>query len=175
MIDRTNYVDLEFFYSDLGSIRKKVKFKKARESRLVRFARFFGLNRFVDHRWITICNTIYYPDQSPNFNDEHSMIKWLSLHLPYIAHEFVHVKQFERLGLLRFALFYFVFPFPVLFSGKWFLEREAFLRDIYYFGATEKEISEILWKDYFYPWPKGWMKKWLIENAHTGHIDNSRA
>ena len=83
-------------------------------------------------------------------------------------HELIHVKQYKELGKLGFLIWYFILPLPVLFSGRWWLEREAYLIDLDYYmskGYTKKAASKILadgiYKKYLWPYPKSLMQKYF--------------
>jgi hypothetical protein len=78
-------------------------------------------------------------------------------------HELIHVRQQCGFGLYWSALLYFLLPLPVLFSGRWFVEREAYLVDIVAGAKTVEQAVDILWRSYGYPWPKLLMRKWFDE------------
>ena len=85
-----------------------------------------------------------------------------------LKHELVHVKQFKPwYGPLFVSLLYILFPLPVFFSGRWLIERDAYLVSI-----KEKEYSVAqavytLWYSYFYPWPRSWMTRWFEKKLNT--------
>lgn len=83
-------------------------------------------------------------------------------HKDTIAHEMVHVRQFQgALGPLKMLLLATVFPLPVLFSGRWLIEREAYLNDIRAGRHTIDAAVDVLWRAYGYPWPKSLMRSWF--------------
>ena len=106
------------------------------------------------NRFITIKNTIYYPEGLDPF--QYPVV---------IEHELVHVKQWERLGSLGFLLLYFILPLPLLFSGRWFLEREAYLKDIEAGELSANHVTYLLWSEYFFSWPKPLMRRWFKKNT----------
>lgn len=119
----------------------------------------FGVRRFMTDFWTTIRlpfgrPTIYYPTTVSNpFDLRHSAV---------LAHEAVHARQqLGFFGLWSSILLYLVFPLPVLFSGRWWLEREAYLVSIRRGGWSVDEVVEVLWGSYFYPWPRAWMRAWF--------------
>lgn len=84
-------------------------------------------------------------------------------HQSIIEHELVHVRQLTSWPLLWFYLLYLVFPLPVLFSGRWFVEREAFLHDIRNRRCTTGQAADTLWASYGWCWPRQWMLRWFEE------------
>ena len=77
-------------------------------------------------------------------------------------HELVHADRMRTfLKLLREALFLVAFPLPTGYSGRWFIERWAFLKDIENGKRTPDEAAATLHRDYFNPWPLKAMKKWF--------------
>lgn len=80
-------------------------------------------------------------------------------------HELAHVRQQRGLRLYWTALLYFVLPLPILFSGRWFVEREPYLREIVIGRRTVDQVVDILWKSYVYPWPRFLMRKWLQKKS----------
>jgi len=96
---------------------------------------------------------ISYPDN--HLNPEKS-----TCHL----HELVHVDQFNHWwGPWLIPLFAALLPLPVFFSGRWFIERNAYLLDILNDQETVDSATERLWKHYFMPWPKPLMRKWFTK------------
>jgi hypothetical protein len=80
-----------------------------------------------------------------------------------VRHELVHVRQWRK-GWFKFVALYFIFPLPVLFSGRWFIEREAYLEQIKADPFINPSwISSVLWENYLCPWPKSWMTKWFLQ------------
>jgi len=81
-----------------------------------------------------------------------------------LDHEMIHVGQLRPwYGPLWLSMLYTLFPFFVLFSGRWFVERRAYLLDIQNGRKTLESAVETLWKAYFYPWPKSLMRKWFTK------------
>lgn len=77
------------------------------------------------------------------------------------AHELVHARQQRGFGLLGCFLLYFFLPLPVFFSGRWFIEREAYLVDLRAGTRTIDQVVDTLWSQYFFPWPRSWMRDWF--------------
>ena len=118
---------------------------------LTRFLNWFGGNNYIT----TIGDTVYYPDHI-KFDVNSKYFQQL------LDHELVHVKQYEKYGVLGFLLLYALIPFPVLFSYfRWKFEREAYMIDIKNGRLTIEEVVDILWYGYVIPWPKPCMRKWL--------------
>lgn len=119
------------------------------QSYLMRFLKAIGCGKLVKDRFVTLNTTVYYPDGQPP-----------EKHPEVIEHETVHIQQYERLGIVFFLLLYFVFPLPFFFSGRWWLEREAYLVELRC-GAQIDDIVDELWSGYLWPWPKFLMRKWF--------------
>jgi len=136
------------------------------DSRLMRiFASFLG-KAFLDNSWTTyrmpFCNAVIACPDSEMFP---------ALQLSILAHERIHVAQFAPwYGPLKMAIFATIFPLPTLFSGRWFIERAAYLHDIKTGRLTLDAAVTILWRGYGYPWPRRWMRRWferkLMEDAN---------
>lgn len=77
------------------------------------------------------------------------------------AHELVHVEQQRGIGLLWSVLLYFFVPLPICFSGRWFIERPAYLADILAEGKTVDAAVQTLWRFYVCPWPRFLMRRWF--------------
>lgn len=79
-----------------------------------------------------------------------------------LQHERVHAEDFARpwapLWILALVL---LFPLPVLFSGRWFVERHAYLHDIRRGADTVEGAVHTLWSGYGWCWPKPLMRRWF--------------
>ena len=53
------------------------------------------------------------------------------------------------------------------YSGRWYLEREAYKREIDYFGMTPEKAVEQMSSIYWNPWPKDKMLTWFKENRQV--------
>ena len=120
---------------------------------------------FMERFWTTIGQTIYVPD-SVDMSDP----GWKVKHRVTIAHENVHRIQFLKYGYVLMFLIYVLFPLPVYFSGRYFIERPAYLVSLSFYpkhmhDAVIEKIVETLWENYFFAWPKSWMRKWFKEKA----------
>jgi hypothetical protein len=77
-------------------------------------------------------------------------------------HELHHVRQVATWwGLVLVTMLNFALPLPVLLSGRWFVERRAYLGDIRRGGITAEDVAELLWSGYLWPWPRSWMRRWF--------------
>lgn len=94
--------------------------------------------------YMTLADAVYYPTGAlpPD---------WLTL-----DHEMVHAKQYRLLGVAGFLIMYFLIP-----TGRWRLEREAYLENIKYSSPGPEEVVNILRKKYFIFVPKKWMLDWF--------------
>lgn len=115
--------------------------------------------RFMDF-WITYrlpfqkATTITYP---PKTDDP---MKYKSV----LEHELVHAKLLEKwYGPVLGALLVSVFPLPILFSGRWFIERSAYLCNILNHGYEVDWVIDTLWDNYLFCWPKSLMKRWFLK------------
>lgn len=112
--------------------------------------------KFMTHYWTTFWGVIYYPT---------SVRRPMASEHRYIAqHELVHLHQQRDLGgKILTILLYLIFPLPIFFSGRWFVERDAFLLDIKNGYRTVAESVDELHFNYIRPWPRSWMAKWFRE------------
>lgn len=108
-----------------------------------------GREAFMRQWWTTLGTTIYYPVDVEHPHDH-----------PMVEHEAVHALQFQRWGWLALGLLY-VLPLPVLLSGRWWIERPAYLVDILAGRRTPEQAADILWGSYLWPWPRPWMLRWF--------------
>lgn len=87
-------------------------------------------------------------------------------------HEAVHVAQFSTwYGPYVYPLLATILPLPMFFSGRWFIERDAFLSDIRSTIGDRphtdlctyvvNEYVEHLHQSYLRPWPRPLMRKWF--------------
>jgi len=128
--------------------------------RLINFISYpFMLGKFNTQFFTTIKNTIYYPVVVEDlFSQQYE---------DTIEHELVHVEQFKKMGVILFFLFYIFLPLPILFSGRWFLERKAYMVQINTQKKQEHKenmislVVDSLWKNYFFPYPRSLMTKWF--------------
>lgn len=118
---------------------------------------------FAAQFWTTIrlpfCDAVIYLPASVD-NPEAPIYRHI------VAHELVHVRQLQGpVGLAKTALLYLLLPMPFLFSGRWFVEREAFTVDIDNGTKTVDEVVGLLWSSYGWPWPRRLMRRWFHDNA----------
>lgn len=118
---------------------------------------------FMTTVWTTIGNTIYYPTTIGN-------PEWPGFH-PIVEHELVHVEQFKKWTVPFFLFLYIWMPMPFFFAYfRWRFEREAYLVDLkmnddedVYLKTRVEWIVNSLWSNYFFTWPKSWMRKWFYK------------
>lgn len=80
------------------------------------------------------------------------------------THELFHVDQQKGpWGLIKSYVLYLIFPLPALLSGRWWLERYAYLSDIKAGKLTVDQAVDALWWGYFFCWPRSWMKDWFLK------------
>jgi hypothetical protein len=111
--------------------------------------------------WITIKDTVYYPDWYPNFDKVDPKDR-----LDIIEHEEVHPPQWKRYGTFGYIFLYLFIPFPIFFAYfRWKFEREAYLVNIVRGDWTIEEVVDALWGGYLWTWPKPLMRRWF--KKHT--------
>ena len=141
----------------------KVKLVNKKDSKFMRFLGFV-LKPFTPDfmtRFFTTIRlpfgepSIYYPDGLEPMRYEHTVLE----------HELMHVNQ-QRTGwgLFKSYIYGTVFPLPLFFSGRWWIERDPYLADIKKKLLTVDQAVDILWASYGFVWPKGLMKKWFEKN-----------
>jgi hypothetical protein len=113
-----------------------------------------GNRSFVERYWTTLGRTIYYP----------GCVTDPLAHPVVLEHELVHVRQWERWGVLLW-ISYLLLPLPIglcWFRFRW--EREAYLVELRHAADPERELERIvdaLWLGYAFPWPRPWMRRWF--------------
>jgi hypothetical protein len=91
-----------------------------------------------------------------------------ALQINVLRHESFHVEQLRPwYGPLWSFLLVSLLPLPVLFSGRWFLERWPYLDDIRQGRRTVDDVVHILWSSYWWAWPPFLMRRWF-EQQLTG-------
>jgi len=87
-------------------------------------------------------------------------------HIPVVEHELDHhYRWFNKMGGPVATFFvYFLVPFPIIFSGRWFFERTAYLIQINKYGYSIEWAVNTLWKSYIFPWPKPLMRWWFEQH-----------
>ena len=123
------------------------------DSRLMRFLNLFARGKFMEEWWTTLGNTIYYPTEIKDPMVENCKI--------CREHELVHVRQFQRYGWLIMLCGYLLFPLPIIFSGRWYIERWAWLIDIDAKACSCKYSADLLWSAYAWAWPRKEMLAWF--------------
>ncbi len=92
--------------------------------------------------------------------------KDLAEKMPTLLHEEVHVEQFSTwYGPWLIPFLILLFPLPVFFSGRWFIERDAYLVDIKAGRTTVNRAVDTLWDRHGWVWPKPWMQKWFRDRV----------
>ena len=126
------------------------------KSWLMRFVGLFS-KKFMTKFWTTFripfCKpTISYPS---NITDPMNL-----KYEPTREHELIHVEYIKSsYGLFKAFCLYFLFPLPILFSGRWFIEFPAYLHNIKNHGYDIEKVVNTLWTNYLWCWPKSLMRK----------------
>lgn len=127
---------------------------------LGKLAALIGNKSFMTNFWTTIGRTIYYPVG----------VQLPFVHVGVLEHELVHVKQWDKWGPLM-SISYMLLPVPFFFAWfRWRWEREAYMTQLR--RSTNKEetinwITDTLWHNYGWCWPRKWMRKWFWK--HLGN------
>lgn len=83
-------------------------------------------------------------------------------YLDVSEHELIHAdQQRTSWGLLKSFWLLWLFPLPIIFSGRWFIERHAFLLDIKAGRLTIEAAVYLLWRFYGLAWPPFLMRRWF--------------
>lgn len=109
--------------------------------------------------------TIWYPEGA-----EITLLCYIEVHDlasrgTVLTHELTHADDQRTLAGLVWTVLCQVFPLPVFFSGRWFVERYAFLGDIRRGRHTVESAVYTLHKHYGRPWPRQWMREWFEARA----------
>jgi len=128
------------------------------DSRLMRAAGLLllgiGNREFMQRYWTTLAHTVYYP----------ASVGDPLAHPDILEHELVHVRQWERWGVLLW-ISYLLLPLPFgLAFFRWYWEREAYLVQLLRAPDQPREIARVvdaLWFGYGWPWPRPWMRRWF--------------
>lgn len=84
--------------------------------------------------------------------------------LSVLAHELHHVAQFKTWwGPWLIPLLVTLLPLPALFSGRWFVERRAYLDDVINGRLTVDDAVAVLWNSYGWCWPRPLMRRWFVD------------
>ena len=122
------------------------------------FSPRFMTDFWTTWRWPFGQPTIYYP------NDNRGKIINPARYPEILEHEGVHVKQqepwFGPWVTLALAAF---FPLPIIWSGRWFIERPAYLNDIRRGRLSVEQAIDILWNSYGWCWPRPLMRVWFTK------------
>lgn len=79
-----------------------------------------------------------------------------------LEHELFHVRDFAPwYGPIRMLLLAVLLPLPMYLSGRWFIERHAYLNDVRSKRMTAEQAVGILWTQYGRPWPRSLMLAWF--------------
>lgn len=131
------------------------------ESRLMRALGVFLGSSFIDEWWTTfrlpfakhVC--VYHPPDADPVG-----------HWRIVDHELVHAADLRHwYGPWLFMLGAALLPLPVLFSGRWFIERHAYLRDIQQGRCSIEQAVDVLWWRYGFCWPRPLMRRWFVRHV----------
>lgn len=145
----------------------KVKLVRKADSAWMRFLARFMNKDFMTRFWTTNGDTIYVPSQAASEPD-YGSTAWENRHRNTLAHEYEHVQQFRHYGSVLFTLLYMLAPVPVLLAYfRWRFEREAYMHNLRAVSKTARSaqveyVIQSLWNNYFWPWPRNWMRDWFM-------------
>jgi len=144
-----------------------------KKSRFMRFVGFFLGRSFMEDFWTTYRlpfqkkGTITYPD-SNDLSKYEEIPKWM---WPTLEHELIHIEDMKSgWGLFKMFWLVWLLPLPIIFSGRWFIERHAYLHNILNHGRSIEKSVDVLWSGYGWAWPKCLMRKWFNKKVaeHKG-------
>lgn len=79
-----------------------------------------------------------------------------------LDHEMVHVEDLRKpFAPIYMGLLVSIFPLPILLSGRWWIERKAYLQNIIHHGYDIEYVVDTLWHRYAWCWPRSLMRKWF--------------
>lgn len=83
---------------------------------------------------------------------------------PTLSHEKMHADDLSGpwYRVVAFLLLATLLPLPVLFSGRWLIERHAYLEDIKRGRRSVDDAVSTLWKSYGWCWPPILMRRWFL-------------
>lgn len=85
---------------------------------------------------------------------------------PYRVHEFVHAEELKTWwGPWKYLLFSWLLPLPIFFSGRWFIERRAYLKNLLRHDFQVEDVVNVLWYGYGWCWPRSWMRQWFHDRV----------
>lgn len=79
-----------------------------------------------------------------------------------LEHEIIHVEDMRSpWGLFKSFCLVWLLPLPIFFSGRWFIERKAYLHNIKNHNYEIEWVVDTLWNSYGWCWPKFLMRRWF--------------
>lgn len=121
---------------------------------------------FMDNFWTTFRLpfqkqvTITYPKS----NDISKYSEIPSGFMPILEHELIHAKDMaSSWGLFKMFWLVWLLPLPIIFSGRWIIERYSYLNGMIKYGDDVEQAVDTLWDNYLWPWPKPLMRKWFYK------------
>jgi len=143
--------------------KHNIKLIPKHKSLAMRIIGFFSKS-FINNFWTTYRlpfqkqATIAYPE-SNDISKYDQIPDWA---MRILEHELVHVKDMSSSwGLFKMFWLVWLLPLPILFSGRWFIERHAYLYGMIKYNDNVDERVDALWNGYAWPWPKYLMRKWF--------------
>jgi hypothetical protein len=86
-----------------------------------------------------------------------------------LKHERIHCEQFRPwYAPLWMLLLETLIPLPIFWSGRWYVERKAYLRDILAGVCCVEEAVQTLWYSYGYVYPKPLMRRYFQKHVREG-------
>jgi len=130
---------------------------------------------FMTHFWTTYRIPFKKPTIAyPSIVQEAAHDKYKST----LEHEMMHAEDMRSgWGLFKMFCLLLFFPMPVIFSGRWYIERYPYLHNMINHasrGYTVEREVENLWNNYIWAWPKPLMKKWF-EKKLKEHEEKTNA
>lgn len=162
MIEKTNRKDFELKHG-VKIVNKKYSFIMIVLGFLLKpFSPKFMTDFFTTYRLpFQKQGTIAYPDGLDPMD-----------YMDVLEHELIHIKQQRTAwGLIKSALFVSIIPLPIIFSGRWFLEKYPYFLDIRKGLLTIDQVTDLLWGSYGWAWPKPLMRRYFKRRLEEYNIE----
>ncbi len=97
-------------------------------------------------------------------------------HIDKIDHELFHCRDLRpRSGPWKIGVLNFLVPLPLVFSGRWFVERWAYLEAVRRGTKTvDSAVDKLFSFTYLYPWPPPLMRRWFKARLKDGQTQTNR-
>ena len=148
----------------------RIRLVKKTDSWVMRFIGLFS-KKFRNYFWTTWrwpfqeYPVVYYPARIQNIGLYEHGLDHEKYHADFLRHWY---------GPPCVVLFSTILPLPMYISGRWFLERDAYLNDIIHQRRTLEMVVVELDTRYGHPWPKSWMRAWFQKGVAAYQLKKRR-